>query len=274
MATQTGIEWTDSTFNPWIGCTNISPGCLHCYAEAMNAYRGWTEWGPRGARRRTSAATWANPRKWQADAARFRRTHGRRQRVFCASLADVFDNRAPAGAREDLFALIRETPDLDWQLLTKRPQLIARFLPPDWGRGYPNVWLGTTAEDQQHFDQRWPHLAAVPATIRFISYEPAVGPLALPGDGPQPDWLISGGESGPKSRVADPAWFRAIRDDCLARGVAYFHKQYGAYASNPLVFEGGRSRAEAERLDPPENGKGGGLLDGRLWRAFPATVAA
>src|SRR5207248_2091947 len=130
---------------PWIGCTNISPGCDHCYAEAQNKYRGWTEWGPRGSRRRTSEENWKKPLRWNADASRFQRERGRRQRVFCASLADVFDNKAPTAWRTELFALIKRCPALDWQLLTKRPQNIARFLPSDWGPGYSNVWLGITA---------------------------------------------------------------------------------------------------------------------------------
>ena len=182
MAETTKISWTDSTFNPWIGCTNVSPGCDHCYAEALNDRHQWTEWGPHGKRHRTTTS-WRNPAQWQNRAAAFAREHGRRQRVFCASLADVFDNQVPAEWREDLFALIRRCPDLDWQLLTKRPQNIAKFLPPDWGDGYPNVWLGATAESQAYFDQRWPVLARTPAAVRFVSYEPAIGPLCLPSGG-------------------------------------------------------------------------------------------
>lgn len=270
MATTTGIEWTDSTFNPWIGCTKISAGCDHCYAAAMNAYRGWTEWGPHGERRRTSAQTWQNPRRWQAAAKRFRLKHGRRQRVFCASLADVFDNKAPAAFRADLFELIRSCPDLDWQLLTKRPQNVAKMLPRDWGDGYPNVWLGTTTEDQSAFDQRWQHLRAIPAAIRFLSYEPAIGPLTLSNDS-SPNWIISGGESGGHARFMDPAWARWIRDQCQERGIAFFHKQWGDYQSNPEVCERSMSARDAEGVDPKANGKGGGLLDGRLWREFPTT---
>lgn len=269
MATETRIEWTDSTFNPWIGCAKISAGCDHCYAEKMNAYRGWTEWGPHGTRRRTSTATWRNPIEWQRDHAKFAaRTH-RRRRVFCASLADVFDNAAPDEFRSDLWGLIKACPDLDWQLLTKRPQNIAKMLPPDWGNGYPNVWLGITAENQTAFDQRWRKLREIPARIRFISYEPAIGPLRLPEDRISPDWIICGGESGPGARVMNPQWARDIRDQCEALGIAFFHKQWGTYRSNPLVVEKRLSTIEAEQLDPPSNGKGGGLLDGKLYRAFP-----
>jgi protein gp37 len=180
-----------------LGCTNVSPGCANCYAEALNKRRRWTEWGPHRKRRRTTKANWRKPIQWQAQAPAFQREHGRRQRVFCASLADVFDNQVPPEWREDLFVLIRQCPDLDGQLLTKRPQNIAKFLPPDWGDGYPNVWLGITAESQAYCDQRWPILVATPAIVRFVSYEPAIGPLRIASGAAVPDWLICVGESGP-----------------------------------------------------------------------------
>jgi protein gp37 len=181
MADISKIEWTDSTFNPWIGCQHASPGCDHCYAEQQNIFRKWAAdgaWGPHAERRRTSVANWKKPVVWNTDGRHFERTHGRRRRVFCASLADVFDNKVPVGWRTDLFRLIRDTPNLDWQLLTKRPQNIANMLPPDWGTaGYPNVWLGATTEDEKHYRMRWPVLARVPAVVHFISYEPAIGSL-------------------------------------------------------------------------------------------------
>jgi protein gp37 len=228
MGDNTKIEWADKTFNPWIGCQNVSPGCDHCYAEALTNRYGWTEWGPHGLRKRTSEANWRKPLQW-AKAAK-----GTRPRVFCASLADVFDNRSPEGARADLFALIRQTPELDWLLLTKRPQNIRRMLPADWDNGYPNVWLGTTCEDQQNYGLRWPILFSIPAKIRFISYEPAIGPLRLPYPyGAVPDWLICGGESGSGARHMAPDWARAIRDDCSAAGVAFFMKQMTAKGAIP-----------------------------------------
>jgi protein gp37 len=193
----TDIEWADDTFNPWIGCQHVSPGCDHCYAETMMDKRyGKVEWGPHGERKRTSDAYWQQPIKWNGAARAFRKEHGYRRRVFCASLADVFDNQVPASWRVDLFALIRECSRLDWLVLTKRPQNISKMLPPDWGDGYRNVWLGVTAEDQFNFDQRWRILREIPAVIKFISYEPAIASLSLPKIGPLPEWVITGGESG------------------------------------------------------------------------------
>jgi protein gp37 len=141
------------------------------------------------------------------------------------------------------------------------------MLPPDWGNGFANVWLGTTTEDQERFEQRWPLLAAVPAAVRFVSYEPAIGALRLWENGQQPDWLICGGESGGRARPLNPSWVREIISDCRRRGVAPFMKQWGTYASNPIVSEGGRSEACAQELDP--YGKGGGLVEGQIIREFP-----
>jgi protein gp37 len=262
------IEWTDHTFNPWIGCQHVSPGCDHCYAEAMMDLRfGKVEWGPHGQRKRTSDEYWREPFKWNAEARAFKQEHGYRPRVFCASLADVFDNQVPKEWRKALFALIRECRRLDWLLLTKRSQNIAKMLPNDWADGYRNVWLGATAEDQVHFDQRWRHLQNIPSVIKFISYEPALGPLRLPKGEPLPDWLISGGESGHGARFLNPQWVRDLISDCRRRRVAPFHKQWGTYASNPLVVEEGMTIEEAKGIDP--YGKGGGLVDGRLVREFP-----
>lgn len=221
MAENSKIEWTDHTFNPWIGCQNVSPGCDHCYAESLTKRYGWTEWGPHGIRKRTSEANWRKPLAWAKEA----RGTDHRPRVFCASLADVFDNRAPGTAREELFGLIRATPELDWLLLTKRPQNIRKMLPADWSDGYPNVWLGTTCEDQERYNLRWPILRDIPARVRFISYEPAIGPLDIKAVLDVPDWLICGGESGPGARYMEPAWAERVRDDCTYLGVSFFMKQ-------------------------------------------------
>jgi protein gp37 len=278
MAQNSKIEWTDHTFNPWVGCTNVSPGCDHCYAESWSKRSGLVKWG-NNPRRRTSEAYWRAPLKWQGLANAFQAQHSRRQRVFCASLADVFDNQVDAGWRADLFALIAATPALDWLLLTKRPQNIAKMLPKDWPEhGQPNVWLGATAEDQVRYNQRWPILSRTPAAVRFISYEPAIGPLRLNAKhDSQPAWLIVGGESGHGARPMAADWVRDVIRDCRAFGVAPFFKQWGVVTNNPLVGEKGMSRTAAAVADP--YGKGGGLLDGKLYRDFPIprgllTVAA
>ena len=266
MGENSRIEWTDHTFNPWVGCTNISPGCDHCYAESWAKRSGLVRWGSHP-RRRTSAAYWKAPLTWNQRAVSALGIANQRSRVFCASLADVFDNQVPDFWRADLFALIRQCSALDWLILTKRPQNIARMLPEDWPYGYSNVWLGITAENQKHFDQRWRYLKEVAASIAFISYEPAIGPLRMPSQGPYPDWVISGGESGGHARPMNPQWVRDLIHDCRRLGIAPFHKQWGAYQNNPLVVEQGFSISAVRELD--KFGKGGGLVDGKLVREFP-----
>lgn len=226
-------------------------------------------WG-NNPRRRTSDSYWRSPMRWESHASAFFAKYGRRQRVFCASLADVFDNKVDVAWRSGLFGLIRSTPSLDWLLLTKRPQNIVKMLPGDWLEPqHLNVWLGITAENQRFFDQRWPILASVPAAIRFVSYEPALGALRLrlQDDVVRPDWLISGGESGGGARPLNPLWIRDIITDCERLGVAAFHKQWGMYRNNPLCCEDGRLPCEAKALD--SYGKGGALVDGKLYRRFP-----
>jgi protein gp37 len=142
--------------------------------------------------------------------------------VFCASLADWLDNQIPEFWRNDLWDLIEATPELDWLLLTKRTENYVTHAP--WERPPKNVWLGVTAESQKQYDRRWPILKAIPAAVRFISYEPAIGPLELH-DGDQPDWLICGGESGPGYRDMPEEWADNIRYECGVRGVAFFMKQ-------------------------------------------------
>lgn len=242
MGENTEISWCDHTFNPWLGCTKVSRACDFCYAEAYAKRIGKPElW--QGERRRTSQVYWRQPIKWNRDAA----AAGVRRRVFCASLADVFDNQTNVHWRDELWTLISVTPRLDWLLLTKRPQNIRHMLPHGWDGGWPNVWLGTTTENQEEFDRRYPYLAALPARVHFISYEPALGPLSLERAYPVPDWVICGGESGAHARPMDPNWARDVRDDCTAAGVAFHFKQWGG-------------------LRPKSGGR---LLDGREWNEFP-----
>jgi protein gp37 len=261
------ISWTHSTFNPWIGCTKVSEACAKCYAEAEAVRRKLVDgWGPGVARRRTSDAAWRQPIKWNREAL----DDGFRRRVFCASYADVFDEEVPSQWRADLFELIRQTPNLDWLLLTKRPQLIKEQLREIgvWeSLPWRQVWMGATMENQRRFEERWPHLRRVPAVVRFVSYEPALGPLVLPEDvRGELDWLIAGGETSMRrgeSRPSDPAWFCSVRDQCREHGVAFHFKQFG----NDILMPDGSRRwigKTAELYRETHH-----LLDGRAHRNVP-----
>lgn len=230
MGENSKIEWCRHTFNPWIGCQKVSLGCDNCYAETLMATRyKRVQWGPHGERVRTSEDNWRKPYTWNRAAA----AAGERPRVFCASLADWLDNKAPQEWRRALATMIADTPHLDWLLLTKRIENFAKLSP--FGAAVPkNVWLGITAEDQFSFDRRWPILAEIPAKVRFVSYEPAIGPLWLGAyPGTLPDWIICGGESGHHPRVLDPAWALSLRDQCRELGVKFFMKQMTAKAPIP-----------------------------------------
>lgn len=237
MATESIIAWTDSTFNPWMGCVKVSDGCTNCYAETLTANRmGLKLWGKRAKRQRTSVQNWNKPRRWNRDAV----AAGESSRVFCASLCDVFEDHPQADEwRPDLWRLIRETPDLDWQLLTKRPERIAANLPEDWGNGWDNVWLGTTIEDER-VAWRADHLRAIPAAVRFISYEPAIGPLAHALNLTDLHWIIYGGESGPGYRREDKQWARDMHTACADAGVAFFHKQSAGHRTELGIELDGR----------------------------------
>lgn len=178
----TKIDWATHTFNPWEGCQKVGPGCDHCYAEARNArFSGGVavNWGLGGPRRRTSASNWSKPRKWASEHDAFFAEHGHRQRVFCSSLADVFDNAVDPKWRADLFALIKQTPQLDWLLLTKRIGNVPAMLPAEWGDGWSNIWIGATVVNQAEADRDIPKLLSVPAALRFLSIEPMLGPIDL-----------------------------------------------------------------------------------------------
>lgn len=249
MGATTTIEWTDASWNPWRGCTMVSPGCMNCYAAARDArFEGGQHWGPGAPRVR--GQDWSSPYAWNRRAERERR----RTRVFCASLADFFDPEVPPEWRADAWRVFRETHMIDWQVLTKRPENIRSMLPPDYSvENYPNVWLGVTVEDQNRADERIPLLLAVPASVRFLSCEPLLGPVdlsdylrtpSLPKRIVKPhslpieylevrgiDWVIAGGESGPHARATHPDWIRSLRDQCQrADRVAFFFKQWGEWA--------------------------------------------
>lgn len=220
---KTIIAWTDATFNVAWGCMKTSPGCTNCYADDLSQryQQSVTYWGPKSQRRVFGDEHWIQPLKWNARAEK----SGKQMLVFSSSMCDLFeDHPVITQERNKLWALIRRTPRIGWQLLTKRSERIADNLPSDWGAaGYKNVWLGVSIENAD-YAYRADDLRKIPAVVRFISYEPALGPLDnldLTGI----DWVIYGGESGPKFRPEDKQWARTMLDKCKAAGVAFFHKQ-------------------------------------------------
>lgn len=243
MATKTGIGWCDHTHNEWIGCMAVSQACDHCYAEAMVKRFG----NDFATRRLTSEANRMQPFRWNRKAAR----DGVRRRVFCASMADVFDNKVSEEWRDSLWLTIVACQQLDWLLLTKRPQNIPKMLPKTfmtgkhWGDGWPNVWLGCTVENQTEAGRRIPHLRSVPSRVSFLSCEPLLGPINLNLEGIS--WVITGHESGRNRRETKEEWTRHLLAQCQSAGVPFFYKQ---------AFENGRMNYAP-------------LLDGREYKEFP-----
>jgi protein gp37 len=218
MGENSNISWCDHTFNCWIGCTRVSPACDRCYAARDNERRKWVDgWGAGVPRRRTK--TWGDPLKWNRKAA----LTGYRPRVFCASLADVFDNEVEQAWRDDLWQLLRETLNLRWILLTKRIGNARKMLPPDWP--FPNAGLMSTLENQEVWDRDYHKLADTPAIWHGVSAEPLLGRINI-GDA-RPDWIITGGESGGGFRPLDMDAVRSLRDQCARNGITFHHKQNG-----------------------------------------------
>lgn len=239
---ETEIAWTDSTFNPWWGCVKVSDGCKHCYAETFAKRVGLNVWGATAEHRRFGDKHWNEPRRWNEQAAKSGKPH----RVFCASMADVFEGRPEDHAdRLRLWKLIEETPALTWLLLTKRPENMRELAP--WNEWPRNVWAGCTVENQEMAEERIQHLLRVPAVVRFLSCEPLLGAVDLRpflhragcevrfegaacdcGGSGGLHWVIVGGESGPGARPFDLAWARSIVEQCRASGVPVFYKQGGS----------------------------------------------
>lgn len=336
MAENTSIEWCDSSWNPWIGCTKVGPGCDNCYAEAdFDLRKHRAKWGPGNPRSRTSPANWKKPLQWNAqpfsecmkcgwrgelrDAEIVKNPPGfhppvdsaslcpgchhpmlkaARRRVFCASLADVFDNEVPEQWRRDLFDLIRASPNLDWLLLTKRIGNAQRLFddahmdPPDGGSGYDwpaNVSLGATICNQPEADRDIIKLLQVPARVRFLSMEPLLGPVDLTAVGssrlglnaltagwaeqvyaePRIHWVIVGGESGPKARPMHLDWVRSLRDQCATAGVPFLFKQWGEWWPNCILKEDGSRDETMLWMDRIGKNAAGRLLDGKLHDGYP-----
>lgn len=304
MAENSKISWTDHTFNPWIGCTKVSPGCKNCYAETLMDIRyGKVKWGPRGRRVRTSKELWNKPLKWnydhwcQCSECGWRGSYDNtkpnhefegspscplcaglvvstRQRVFCASLADIFEHKDDQLVemnqwRADLFKMIENTPNLDWLLLTKRIENVETMMPETWLAGFPkNVWLGTSIENQEEADARLPileHLGrAFRPSIIFVSAEPLLSAIDISDflteidyddeEGSRwsrpIDWVIAGGESGLKARPLHPDWVKSLRDQCQEVNIPFHFKQWGEYAPYiPREDPQGKQTVQHVRLD-------------------------
>jgi protein gp37 len=281
MAENSKIEWTHHTFNPWWGCVRVSDACDHCYAETWAKRLGENLWGPHSERRFFSDAHWREPIRWNKEA----QVSGERKRVFCASMADVFEQRDDlVPSRLRLLELIDQTPHLDWLLLTKRIHLVRRLLPK--GYEFPkNVWLGTTVEREKEAPKRIPHLLAfkTPA-VRFVSCEPLLDSLNLSpylkrGEhGTRIDWVIAGGESGFGARPMEPAWVLSLKTQCSKAKVPFHFKQWGHWAPIEQVVEfvkkstvtlNVEQTTEGNSLAAIGKGKAGRLLAGRFWDQFP-----
>ena len=251
MTQNTKIEWADHIFNPWWGCTKISPACDNCYAAALDKRTGGDHWGANQPRKRTSAKNWLEPVKWNKQANAFFAEHGRRQRVFCASMADVFDNEIDPQWRYELMSLIDATPNIDWLILTKRiGNANAMLFEASSQEKIPaNIWLGATICNQEEADLDIPKLLAVPAAKRFLSVEPMLGHISLEGYWREYkdcyellinglDWVICGGESGHGARPMHPDWAQSLRDQCQKHEVPFLFKQWGEW--HPKIWhEGG-----------------------------------
>jgi protein gp37 len=254
MGTSSKIAWCDSTFNPWWGCTKVSPGCVNCYAEAQDKRFGGSHWLKNTVPRSMSLDYWRSPVKWNRTRPVDPVCPGRHL-VFSGSMCDVFDPQAPEKDRADLWELIRMTPNLTWLLLTKRPEEFETLLPDDWARElsivgglYRNVWLGVSAEDMEHGSDRIDMLVETPAAMRFVSFEPLLGLIEMPYETLfRIDWAIIGGESGLGCRPLLASWVHGLISDCRRVDVPVFFKQWGG----------------------TDRDKGGCVIDGSVVKEFP-----
>lgn len=292
MGKDTKIEWATHTFNPWYGCTKVSPGCSNCYAENMmdNRFK-LAKWGKGKPRRRTKEQKWKEVLLWNKEAKKTRQ----RFKVFCASLGDVFDSEVENSWRLDLWDLIEQTPYLDWLILTKRPENILDMMPTAWIEdAFPrHVWLGTSVENQEMARVRIPLLMDTPAHTRFLSCEPLLEQIHIQAylHTGEIHWVICGGESSSmNSRPLNPHWATRLRDQCKNYKVPFFFKQWGDWRpvvksdrhwgdikSKPIDIHG-REKGLDEAFDPVSGdalvvriGKQntGRILDGSLYNEFP-----
>jgi protein gp37 len=239
MADITHIQWAHATWNPWMGCHKRSIGCLQCYMHREMKFYGKNP----ATVVRTSPNTFHNPLRWAKN--------GKVQpgsRIFVCSWSDFFIEEADAW-RNEAWEIVKMTSQFIYIIPTKRPERIQRCLPPDWGQGYPNVWLLVSTENQEMFERRFPVLEHVPAKVKGISAEPLLGHIDIGRH--KIDWLITGGESDKRApRPCNIEWVRSLRDQCMRRGIPYFHKQHGGI----------------KKID---GAYGGRALDGHMWEQFP-----
>jgi len=241
MGKTTGIEWADATWNPWMGCTQVSAGCANCYM-----FREQRRFGHDPTVIRRSKTTFEDPLKWKEP-----------RRIFVCSWSDFFHPEVPGEWRLEALEIMKCAPRHTYMILTKRPEEGRHLVPDEFWRANPNIWLGISAETQYDYEDRLPFLLTYPALVRFISIEPMLGPICLALEnltgmlGIAPfDWVIVGGESGPNARPMKPEWVYDIRDQCVEAGVPFFFKQWG-----------GTSKVDGAW--------GGRLLDGRTWDELP-----
>jgi len=293
MGDRSAIEWTEATWNPVTGCSKVSPGCTNCYAERLSLRFGWSKhpWSAAHAAENVvlHPERLDRPLRWR-----------RPRMIFTCSMGDLFHERVPFEFVSRVFQIMDACRQHTFQILTKRPERMADWFAATKVEGpdftglaavsmpdsmfttltdawpLPNVWLGTSVEDQRRADERIPHLLRCPAAVRFLSAEPLLGAIDLgracscgyycdesvghvdhpfwtPGHATPIHWVIAGGESGPGSRPCELEWLRSIRDQCAAAGVPFFLKQLGGH--------------------PNKRGHDDALLDGRLWRDMPQAAA-
>lgn len=290
MGQNSKIEWTTHTWNPWLGCTNVSLACDNCYAEDMMANRyGRVEWGAGADRKRTSAANWALPFRWD----RIAQADGSRPTVFCLSLGDIWDNEVDPLWRWQALEVMEKTPHLTYLLLSKRIGNAVKMCDPLAGNRClpPNAALGATMVTQDEWDRDEPKLRhageVLGAKFTFASVEPMLGPINACGQ--FPSWVIVGGESGKDARPMHPDWARSLRDQCAAAGVSFHFKQFGEWAPSAeigmgkgetFVFPSGKyiktfsgqvqTGTEMRRVGKKAAGR---FLDGVEHNGFPKEIA-
>lgn len=281
----TKIEWTDEVWNPVTGCTKVSQGCKNCYAERL-AERFW------GKRKFTDVQ--CHPERLEIP------LHWRKpRRIFVNSMSDLFHDAVPGSFIADILHVIGHSycAQHTFQVLTKRPKRMYEFFESNPGAIIPNLQLGISAENQETANERIPWLLKTPAAVRFVSYEPALGPVYFgedtpegwysyltgdiemgigtfkrPDGAPKLDWVIAGGESGPGARPAHPDWFRAVRDQCRAAGIPFFFKQWGEWWPGEfgrLYNASVKSWTDGQDMWRIGKKNAGRLLDGREWNEYP-----